>query len=239
MSAADTELAAGSAVAVAGVKVSGLSADGNALWLASIRDRLVARAETRSPDGVDVTKATVKVVLTYPHPVADVAPCADGLWLVAGGGSTGRQCVLWSLTEGRELRRFDTPDGAGGGLAFHHERLWLTHRHNRRLLALDPASGAVERVIATEHEVFSPSVVRGELWLVEAKTGPFGRFSPASETVYFFTSFDPDGERARERLVAPGAVTAMASDGTCFWYAPRDAAGLGQVARSALVPSGL
>jgi hypothetical protein len=230
----ESELGPGTAVEVARIKVSGLSAQHGVLWLASIRERLVARVDAASVNGIDVAAATATVALTYPHPVADVAPSPEGLWLVAGGGSNGRQCVLWSLTDGRELRRFDTPDGAGGGLAFHRERLWLTHRHNRRLLVLDPASGAVERVIATEHEVFSPSAMGDELWLVEAKTGPFGRFSPASETTFFFTAFDSDSELPRERIVAPAAVTSMASDGNWFWYAPKDATGLDQTARSAL-----
>lgn len=237
MNAADAGTVPGAAVALASLKVSGLAADGNGLWLASIRERLVGRVDALTAGGVDSGAATATVALTYAHPVADVAPSPDGLWLVAGGGTAGRQCVLWSLAEGRALRRFDAPGGAGGGLTLYRDRLWLTHRHNRRLFVLDPANGDVERVIATEHEVFSPSVAGGALWLVEAKTGPFGRFSPASETTYFFARFDPDAERTNERLPAPSPLTAMATDGTRFWYAPRDATGVRQLARTALAPA--
>lgn len=237
MSGLEAPAMPGSTIDVARIKVSGLSAEDGVLWLASIRERLVARVAVGSADRVDVKAAMATVILVYPHPVADVAPSPEGVWLVAGGGSEGRQCVLWSLAEGRELRRFDTPAGAGGGLAFYRERLWLTHRHNRRLLVLDPVRGTVERTITTEHEVFSPSVVRGALWLVEAKTGPFGRFGPASETSYFFTEFDVDAEAACRRLVVPVAPTAIASNGTRVWYAPRETAGVVELAHDALPPA--
>ena len=213
-------------IELARLKVSGMSLESDTLWLASISDKLVARAAASA--------ALAEVVLTYPHAVADVAPVPEGLWMVAGGGSEGRQCVLWSLAEAREIRRFDCPGGTGGGLTWYRERLWLTHRHNRRLLVLDPKSGAVERTIPTEHEIFNPSVAGGALWLVEAETGPFGRFSPPSESSYFFSRFDPDTERTVERLAAPATPVAMATDGTRFWFAPRDGTGVKCVARSAL-----
>ena len=209
--------------------VSGLSVDGDTLWVASIREQLVAR--------VTLGASTATLVLTYAHPVADVAPAPEGLWLVAGGGARGRQCVLWSLAEARELRRFDCPGGAGGGLAFWRDRLWLTHRHSRRLYVLDPASGAVERSFATEHEVFSPSVAGGRLWLVEARTGPFGRFSPKSELAYFFSCFDADRGAVAERFAAPVPPAAMATDGAHFWYAPRERTGVASVASADLVAS--
>jgi hypothetical protein len=231
VTAVDPAPAPGSALDLATIKVSGLWVEGDVLWLASIRDRVVTHADAATA-GLAPTTATV--VLAYAHPVADVALARAGLWFVAGGGSAGRQCVLWSTHEAREIRRFDCPDGAGGGLAFYRDQLWLTHRHNRRLLVLDPENGGIVRVLATEHEVFSPSVSNGALWLVEAKTGPFGRFSPAAETTYFFARFDPDGEETVERLLAPLAPTAMATDGSRFWYAPRDGTGVSQVGRTAL-----
>jgi streptogramin lyase len=215
---------------LAALKVSGLAVDGNVVWLASIRERLVARAPAEGDD-------PPTVVVAYPYPVADVAPSPDGLWLVAGGGSQGRQCVLWSLAERREVLRFDCPGGAGGGLAFHRDRLWLTHRHDRRLYVLDPASGEVERVLATEHEIFSPSVAGGDLWLVECETGPFGRFSPKAESTYAFSHFDPEAGRAIERRVAPGVPAAMATDGARFWWAPRDGTGVASTARRDLAPA--
>jgi len=216
-------------VDLATLKVSGLALEGETLWLTSMRDQLVAR--------VDTDLGTASAVVRFPHPVADVAPAAVGLWIVAGGGENGRQCVLWSRDQGTAIARFDCPGGAGGGLALGGDRLWLTHRHSRRLLVLDPATGAVERSIATEHEIFSPSFVDGALWVAEAKTGLFGRFSPQSESIYFFTPLDPERGTACERLAAPVPPAAMTTDGRRFWYAPR--AGLGVVAttRAALVPA--
>ena len=211
---------------LAALQISGLALEAETLWLTSMQERLVARAAADGSGAV--------AVLRFPHPVADVAPGPEGLWIVAGGGRDGRQCVLWSATEQRALRRFDCPGGAGGGLAWGRGRLWLTHRHNRRLLVLDPSNGAVERTITTEHEVFSPSFADGELWLVETKTGPFGRFSPQSEAVYFFTRFDSDREAVCERLAAPAAVAAMTTDGRRFWYAPRGETGIACCARAEL-----
>lgn len=228
------------------LEVSGLSVDRDTLWLASIRERLIARAQLAemriagTPSDVTAGAASgapaATLVVRYAHPVADVAPAPEGLWFVAGGGSAGRQCILWSVATASEIRTFDCPGGAGGGLAFHRDRLWLTHRHDRRLLILDPASGAVERTIATEHEVFSPSVAPdGAFWLIEAKTGPFGRFSPKSESTYFFSRFDPDGARAVERFAAPLVPAAAATDGARFWCAPRDGTGVVSIALADLV----
>ena len=214
---------------LAALKVSGLSVHDGALWLASIREQCVVRAALDAAVG--------ERVVAFPHPVADVAPAPEGLWLVAGGGTEGRQCVLWSLAEGRVLHRFDCPGGAGGGLAFHRGRLWLTHRHNRRLHVIDPVSGGVEHSFTTEHEVFSPAVADGALWLVEARTGPFGRFSPSAESSYFFARLDADDGRTLERLAAPDVPAAMATDGARFWYAPRAGTGVAIAARAALAPA--
>ncbi len=192
------------------ISIAGMHCDGDPLWLAAPEERLVATYHTSTGE--------TKERLTYRHEVWDVCPHEDGLWLVAGGGSLGRQLVLWSLEEGAELRKFNCPDGAGAGMTLLDGRIWLTHRHNRKLFCLDPGSGKINWMIRTEHETFSPATYKNELWLIESDPGPLGHWSESRQGKYFFSRYDPVRERIVERLPVSFVPRCMAFDGNRFWY---------------------
>lgn len=193
------------------ISIGGMQYDGGLLWIAAPEERLVA---TYDPS----TGATEKKLI-YPHEIWDVCPGVAGLWVVTGGGKLGRQLVLWSLEEEREINKFHCPDGAGAGMTLFDGKLWITHRHNRKLFCLDPQSGKVNWVIRTEHETFSPVAYKNEFWFIESDPGPLGHWSETQQGRYFFSRYDPARERILERLPVPFIPQCMAFDGKRFWYA--------------------
>ncbi|MBI2360578.1 MAG: hypothetical protein HYV04_17020 [Deltaproteobacteria bacterium] len=203
--------------------IAGMSYDRGLLWLATPEDRLVAT--------YDPVTGTMAERLVYAHEVWDVAVDSGGFWLVTGGGKLGRRIVLWSLEEERELKQFDCPDGAASGLTRLQDKLWVAHRHNRKLFCLDAQSGKVNWVIRTDHECFSPAAYKNELWLIESDPGPLGHWSRAQECRYFFSRFDPGRERIVERLPVAFAPSCMAFDGARFWYAEEGKKGFASTAR--------
>lgn len=193
------------------ISIAGMHCDGGLLWIAVPKEHLVA---THDPDS-----GKTEVKLTYTHEVWDVAEDPEGLWLVTGGGKLGRRMVFWSLEEERGLKQFDCPDGAASGLTRLEGKLWLAHRHNRKLFCLDARSGKVNWIIRTDHQCFSPAAYKNELWLIESDPGPLGHWSRAQECKYFFSRFDPVRERVVKRLPVPFIPSCMAFDGERFWYA--------------------
>lgn len=200
------------------ISVSGMHWDRDLLWIAAPEEHLAA---TYDPGTKKIEKR-----LTYPHEIWDVCSHQEELWMVTGGGRLGRQLVLWSLTEGREIRNFHCPDGAGAGMTLLNGKLWLAHRRNRKLFCLDPGSGKVNWVIRTENEIFSPAAYRNELWLIESDPGPLGHWSESRQRKYFFSRYDPARERVVERLPVPFIPTCMAFDGERFWYAEQGKKGI-------------
>lgn len=206
------------------ISIAGMNFGRDLLWLAAPEERLVA---TYHPS---TGKAEKK--LTYRYEIWDVCPHESGLWMVTGGGRLGRQLVLWSLKEGREILQFNCPDGAGAGMTLVDGRLWVTHRHNRKLFCLDPQSGKVNWVIRTENEIFSPSAYKNELWLIESDPGPLGHWSETQQGKYFFSRYDPARERIVERLPVSFVPHCMAFDGERFWYAEKDKKGFTSTSKS-------
>src|SRR3989304_3174412 len=117
------------------ISITGMHHDGSLLWIAAPEERLVA--PWRGSTGEMAER------LTYAHQVWDVCPDKEGLWLVTGGGRLGRQLVLWSPAEARAIRQFNCPDGAGAGMTLLDGKIWLAHRHNRKLFCLDPESVSI------------------------------------------------------------------------------------------------
>lgn len=200
------------------LSIGGMHWERDLLWLAVPEKRMIV---TYAP-----ATGETEEKLTYPHKIWDVCHGVEGLWMVTEGGRLGRQIVLWSLEEGRETRKFNCPDGSGAGLVVFAEKLWVTHRHNRKLFCLDPQSGKVSWIIRTEHETFSPAAYKNELWLVESDPGPLAHWSKTREHKYFFTRYDPAREKVLERIAVPFVPSCIAVDGVRFWYAEENKKGL-------------
>ena len=203
------------------LSIAGMKWSEDLLWIAAPEERLVASYDPASG------KAEKRVA--YPHEIWDVAPGSNNIWMMTSGGTLGRQIVLWSVEEEKELRAFNCPDGAGAGIALYDGKLWVTHRHNRKLICLDPASGKAVWVIRTEHETFSPATYRNELWLIESDPGPLAHWSKSPQAKYFFSRYDPARERIMERIPVSFVPSCMAFDGERFWYAEDKKKGVSSV----------
>ena len=188
----------------------------------------------------DPDRDQCEIMLCFPHPVTDVCPAPEGLWLIAGGGSLGRRVILWSLEQNSGLREFDCPDGAAAGMALDGDNLWLTHRRNRKLFCMDSNDGRIRWLIRTGKENFSPDVYNGNLWLIECDPGPLAHWSPAGRARYSFIRFDTARERIVERIYVPFTPGCMTFDGKRFWYTEPDEKGFRSVTRESLTktPSG-
>ena len=200
------------------ISIAGMKHDGSVLWLAAPKSRLVA---THDP-----ANGKTEAKLAYPEEVWDVCSAENGLWMLTAGGKLDRQIVFWSFADDKETIKFDCPDGAASGMTLLDGKLWLTHRHNRKLFCLDPESGKVNWVIRTEHEVFSPAAYRNELWLIESDPGPLAHWGEKRQGKYFFSRYDPAREWVVERLVVAFIPRCMAFDGERFWYAESEKNGI-------------
>ena len=203
--------------------ISGMAHDGRLLWLAAPDERLVAAHDPES--------GTAETRLSYAHEVWDVCPAEEGVWLLTAGGKLDRQIVFWSFREERETVSYGCPDGAGSGLALYDEKLWLPHRHNRKLFCIDPKSGKTNWVVRTQHETFSPAAYRNELWLIESDPGPLAHWSDPRHARYFFARYDPARETIIERVPVPFAPRCMAPEGAHFWYAELEKKGIAREAK--------
>lgn len=198
------------------------------LWLASAHQSVVVT--------YDPVSESCREVLSLPD-VRHAFPSGEGVWLITGGGRLGQQLLLWSSETNRVLRRFDCPDGAASGVTALNGKLWLTHRRNRKLFCMDPASGRNLWTIRMEHQVFSPTSCGNELWCVECDPGPLGDWSDERKAAYAFLHYDPVREQAVERIPVPFRPACMALTGDRFWYAPEDETGIRVQPRRSLTPS--
>jgi len=197
--------------------IAGMKWSQDLLWVAAPEECLVAT--------YDPATGQAEKKLTYAHEVWDISPGEEGIWMMTGGGRLGRQLVYLSLEEGMAARQFSCPDGAGSGVALYDGKLWVTHRHNRKLFCLDPKSGKVNWIFRTDNGIFSPAAWGSELWLIEVDPGPLGHWSDSRQGKYYFSHYDPVRERIVERIPVPFVPSCMAYDGKRFWYAEKGRTG--------------
>ena len=212
---------------VRSLPVTGMQWRTGRLWLASADESVVA--------AYDPASGSCDPVLSFPG-VRHTCPSSEGVWLVTRGGRLGQQLLLWSLETNRAIRRFDCPDGAASGATVLDDKLWLSHRRNRKLFCMDPQSGRTLWTIRTENQIFSPTSHRGELWCVECDPGPLGDWSDESQAVYAFLRYDPVRERVTERIPVPFRRACLTLDDERFWYAVQDEPGLRARSRRSLLP---
>ena len=210
---------------VRSLPVTGMQWRAGRLWLASADESVVA--------AYDPASGSCDEILSFPG-VRYACPSSEGVWLITAGGRLGQQLLLWSLETNRVTRRFDCPDGAASGVTVLNDKLWLSHRRNRKLFCMDPRSGRTLWTIRTQNQILSPTSHQGELWFVECDPGPLGDWSDESQAGYSFLRYDPVRELAVERLPVPFRPACLALDGERFWYAVQDEPGFRVRSRRAL-----
>ncbi len=209
------------------LSITGMQWHAGRLWLAAASESVVVK--------YDPVGESCDEVLSLPG-VRHACPSDEGVWLITGGGRLGQQLVLWSPETNRVIRRFDCPDGAASGATVLKDKLWLSHRRNRKLFCMDPEKGRNLWTIRMEHQVFSPTSYRDELWCVECDPGPLGDWSDERQADYAFLRYDPVREQVVERIPLPFRPACLALDSEHFWYAVQDETGVRLHRRGTAVP---
>ncbi len=204
--------------------ITGMQWHAGRLWLTSARTSMVLT--------YDPATESCEEILSLPD-VRHACPSGEGVWLIAGGGRLGQQLLLWSPETNRMIRRFDCPDGAASGVTVVNDKLWLSHRRNRKFFCLDPEKGRNLWTIRMEHQVLSPTSYGDELWCVECDPGPLGDWSDERQAVYAFLRYDPVRERVVERISVPFRPACLALNSGRFWYALDDETGVRSRSRPA------
>ena len=138
---------------------------------------------------------------------ADAGTAFDGkhLWQI-----TERRIDKIDAASGRVLGSIPTPNDAGGsGLAWAEGSLWIGQHRGRKILQIDPATGAVLRTIESDRFVTGVTWVDGELWhgTWEGDESELRHVDPADGAVL-------------DRLEMPAGtgVSGLESDGVDLFY---------------------
>ena len=129
-------------------KVNGVTYDGQHVWFAS-EDKLNALDPK--------TGETVRAIDVAAH----AGTAFDGHYLFQLSGDSIQKI---DPNSGRVLSTIPAPGGGGSGLAWAEGTLWMGQYRNRKILQLDPRTGAVLRTIESNRFVTGVTWVDGELW---------------------------------------------------------------------------
>jgi glutamine cyclotransferase len=128
--------------------VHGVTFDGQQVWIAT-GDKLSA-----------INPESGKTVRTIDVP-AHAGTAFDGRHLI----QLAEDCIQKiDPKSGQVLTTIPAPDGSNSGLTWAEGSLWIGQYRNRRILQLDPDTGATLRTIETSRFVTGVTWVDGELW---------------------------------------------------------------------------
>jgi glutamine cyclotransferase len=129
-------------------RVNRVTYDGRHVWFAS-GDRLNAL----DPDTGEKVRAI--------DVAAQAGAAFDGRYLFQ---LSGERIQKIGPSTGRVLATIPAPDGGGSGLAWAEGTLWMGQYRNRKILQIDPETGAILRTIESNRFVTGVSWIDGELW---------------------------------------------------------------------------
>jgi glutamine cyclotransferase len=173
--------------------VHGVSYDGTNVWIAA-GGRL---------DAVD--PASGKMVRSIEVP-AHAGTAFDGKHLYQLAGDRIQRI---DAKTGRVLATIPAPSGGGSGLAWAEGTLWVGQYRDRKIIQIDPETGAILRTIDSNRFVTGVTWVDGELWHGTMEGGE-------SE----LRRVDPETGEVVERLEMPAGVevSGLESDGADRFY---------------------
>ena len=182
-------------------KVAGVSHDGTRVW-AALGDALIA-----------FDPASGETMRTIDRP-ADAGTAFDGthLWQIAEA-----RIDKIDPRSGAVLASIPAPGhGMDSGLAWAEGSLWVGQYRDRKILQIDPDTGAILRTIESNRFVTGVTWVDGELW--------HGTWEGDESDI---RRIDPGDGSVLERLEMPSgtAVSGMESDGADLFYCGGGASG--------------
>jgi glutamine cyclotransferase len=157
------------------VKGSGITLEGDHVWLASTYDRTIIKAD----------RATGKTLAKFDTPGAGVVPWAtkpdqpatgahglewrDGqLWIATPPSGT---IYVMDPTNGQVIRSFKAPGYRPHGLAWEGDYLWCVETNDRAFYKYDPQTGeALEKIVVDGPEPHGMTRHNGAFWYCDAHT---------------------------------------------------------------------
>ncbi|HEX6243843.1 MAG TPA: PQQ-binding-like beta-propeller repeat protein [Polyangiales bacterium] len=190
-----------------GERVHGVTHDGERVWFAT-GERLRA---------LDPDTGELSGELTL---AADAGTAYDGkhLYQLADG-----HIQKVDPASGRVLARLPIPgEGGGAGLTWAEGKLWLAKHTARKILQIDPETGAVLRTLESNRFVTGVTWADGQLWHATLEDG-----------VSELRGLDPESGEVLERLIMPeGAkVSGLERHGELFFCGGADSGKIRAVKR--------
>lgn len=185
-------------------KPQALAHDGEHLWLGSY--------ETSHIYGIIPTQGRVFETMAAPGKPVGATTVGDELRFVCSenGDENNRFIRRYVPGHGFKTQAIQCPDDTGSFLAYDGEHLWLSQRHNKRVLELDPAYRIV-RTVDVGEEIIGMTWADDRLylstWLGKDRGG------------CRIASIDPRAEAPELVFVAQSPFTAVSlvRDGDRFW----------------------
>lgn len=182
-----------------------LAHDGERLWIGS--------SETRRVYAIDPNQARVVEETTAPGKPIGATVVGDELRFVCSENGEANERFIRRFIPGHGFKSHDAvqcPDDTGSFLAYDGEHLWLSQRHNKRVLELD-AQHRVVRTVDVGEEILGMAWSGDGLyviaWLGDDRGG------------YRITYLEPRSENPAPRYLAqlPFAAVSLAWDGDRLW----------------------
>jgi streptogramin lyase len=180
--------------------VAGVAFDGEAVWTS-----LVADGQTKL---TRLEPATGRVLRERATPViSGLAWDGDNLWGVTADGIHRYDPETLEVTRTLPRPAFE---GFLSGLAWDGEALWLGVYHGKKLLKLDPETGAVLRELDADRHVTGITWIGDELWHATSEDRD-------EDDVCELRRIDARSGAVLERHEVPYAVSGLEHDGKAFW----------------------
>ena len=181
--------------------------DGEHLWVGSW--------ETEHVYGIDAHQGRVFEDAAAPGKPVGATVAGDELFFVLSEAGDSRFIRRFVPGHGFKMKNGQQcPDDTGSFLAFDGSRLWLSQRHNKRVLKLSP-SGGVERSFEIGHEIIGLSWVDERLYL----SLWLGATNGGCRIAYIEPAKTAAESEPAVRYVAqsPFAAISLTRDGDRFW----------------------
>ena len=178
-----------------------LACDGDNLWMGSW--------ETQRIYGLDRIHFTVFEESNAPGNPVGMVSVGDEFRLVIADEENNRTIRRFIPGHGfKEKDKLICPDDTGSYLAYDGECLWLSQRHNKRVLELDPQGRIVSEIPADAQIlgiVWTEGKLYASLWYGASNGGcKIGRVTN-------------DGTRIEAIATSPFPAISLTHDGTRFW----------------------
>ncbi|GAC1544883.1 MAG: hypothetical protein NVS2B17_26600 [Candidatus Velthaea sp.] len=180
-----------------------LACDGTDLWVGSV--------ETNRIYGVRGNTGAIFEESPAPGEPIGMVVTGDALRVVTSEGDDDNRFIRrYVFGHGFKSEALPCPDDTGSFLAYDGDNLFLSQRHQKRILELDGA-GTVKRTIAVPREITGMVIVGGRFFLmtVESKT--------SEESRIFRIDARKDEPEIIEIANVPFNGRSLAWDGSKFW----------------------